>query len=133
MTTGFYKSAAKLLQELGITEPHDIDVEAIAQYCGATIVYEHLEGCAARILGNGDRAIITIDNGTSTGRQRFSAGHELGHWMRDRGKVGFSCTEEVMIREWSAISPERGANDYSADLLLPKSMFTPSRMLKNYS
>jgi hypothetical protein len=43
--------------------------------------------------------------------------------MRDRGKVGFSCTEQMMIGEWSAINAERGANDYAAELLMPPDMF----------
>jgi hypothetical protein len=43
--------------------------------------------------------------------------------MRDRGKVGFSCTEKMMIGEWSAINAERGANDYAVDLLMPPDMF----------
>jgi Zn-dependent peptidase ImmA (M78 family) len=118
-----YKSPSRLLNELGITEPSEIDLEAIAQYCGATIVYEELRGCEARILGNDNRAIITINSASSIGRKRFSAGHELGHWMRDRGKEGFSCTEQVMTREWGPINTERGANEYAADLLMPEEMF----------
>jgi len=47
MMVGVYKSPSRLLKELGITEPQEIDVEAIAQYCGATIVYERLEGCGS--------------------------------------------------------------------------------------
>lgn len=126
MSDSVYKSPAKLLDELGITEPQEIEIEAIAQFCGATIVYKPLEGCAARILGNNERAIITVDVNSPIPRRRFSAGHELGHWMRDRGKVGFSCTDQVMLREWSAHNPERGANEYAAELLLPKAMFVPA-------
>ena len=55
------KAPAALLDELGINAPSEIAIEAIAQYCGATIVYEPLDGCEARILGSGDRAIITVN------------------------------------------------------------------------
>jgi len=85
-----YKSPAAILEELGITEPEDLDIEAIAQSRGATIVYERLDGCAARILGDGDQAIITVDDRPHVGRQRFSAAHELGHWMRDRHKLALA-------------------------------------------
>jgi hypothetical protein len=119
-----YKSATSLLNELGIADPDDIDIEAIAQYCKATVVYEPLHGCEARILGNGERAIITVNSRSQRPRQRFSAGHELGHWMRDRNKVGFSCTE-VALRDWNSDNPERYANAYAADLLLPRGMFEP--------
>jgi hypothetical protein len=117
-----YRPPAIILDELGITEPSDISIEAIAQYCGATIVYEPLDGSAARILGAGDRAIITVDARAARPRQRFSAGHELGHWMRDRGKVAFSCVDSDLLREWDDDNPERRANRYAADLLLPRKM-----------
>lgn len=41
-----------LLGELGITEPDEIDVDAIAAYCDAFVVYEFLSGSEARIVGN---------------------------------------------------------------------------------
>jgi hypothetical protein len=111
---------------LGIAEPADIDVNAIAQFCGATVLYGPLDGCAARIAGNGDRAIITIDSRSPLGRQRFSVGHELGHWMFDRGKISlFSCKESVFMKEWSKHNPETRANRYASDLLMPVSMFKP--------
>ena len=119
-----FKSAATLIDELGITETEEIKIEAIAEYCGATIVYEPLDGCDARILGLGDRAIITVDSRATRGRQRFSAGHVLGHWMRDRGKVAFSCEANKFIEAWDADGPEQRANRYAADLLLPKGIFT---------
>jgi Zn-dependent peptidase ImmA (M78 family) len=118
-----YISPTRLLKDLGVREPHEIDIEAIAQDRGATITYEPLQGCEARILGNGDRAIITVNSLSPLGRRRFSAAHELGHWMRDRGKVGFSCTEQVMIGEWGSVNTERAANEYAADLLMPAEMF----------
>jgi Zn-dependent peptidase ImmA (M78 family) len=118
-----YKSPSLLLKELGITQPQEIDIEAIAQHCGATVLYERLEGCEARIVGNDVQAIITVNSASPIGRRRFSAGHELGHWMRDRGKIGFSCTEQVMLGEWGQINTERAANEYAADLLMPADLF----------
>jgi len=116
-------SADKIIKELGVSEPADIDVEAIAQYCAATILYEKLTGCEARILGNADRAIITVNSDSRRGRQRFSAAHELGHWMRDRNTVGFSCTNALFRSQWGGVNPERGANEFAADLLLPQTIF----------
>ena len=122
---GYYKSPKVLLNELGITEPHDIQIEAIAQYCGATIVYETLSGCEARIIGFGDQAIITVKKNSTRERQRFSAGHELGHWMRDRGKISFQCQSRDFTGEWDEDNPERRANRYATDILLPDFMFSP--------
>jgi len=124
-----YRAPALLLEELGVSEPEDILIEAIAEYCGATIVYEPLEGCEGRILGHGDRAIIAVNTGSPRGRQRFSAAHELGHWMCDRGKVAFACNDRILSTEWFADNPERRANRYAVDLLLPEPLF--SRHAKN--
>ncbi|PYN89993.1 MAG: ImmA/IrrE family metallo-endopeptidase [Candidatus Rokuibacteriota bacterium] len=118
-----YRAPESILGELGIREPRDIHIEAIAEYCGATILYQPLEGSEARILGYRDRAIITVNSAAPLGRRRFSAGHELGHWMCDRGKIAFSCTENMLAREWADDNPEVRANQFSAELLLPQPMF----------
>jgi|HubBroStandDraft_2_1064218.scaffolds.fasta_scaffold246962_2 hypothetical protein len=116
-------AADKIIKELGISEPGDVDIEAIAQFCSATILYEKLTGCEARIVGNADRAIITVNCDSRRGRQRFSAAHELGHWMRDRNQVGFSCTNNLFRSQWGPINRERGANEFAADLLMPQTIF----------
>lgn len=42
--------AERLLQELGITEPSEIDLDAIAFHAGARVRYRPLDGCEARIM-----------------------------------------------------------------------------------
>ena len=123
MPAEHFRAPADLLAELGIDRPELIDIEAIAQYCGATVVYENLSGCEARILGKGSEAYITVNARSSVGRQRFSAAHELGHWMYDRGLIGLSCTERTLASDWGGNGIERRANLYAADLLLPAGMF----------
>jgi hypothetical protein len=121
----YFKFPDQLLKELGITAPDEIDIEAIAFHCGATVRYRSLTGCAARIVGNGNNAIITVDSASPRPRQRFSAAHELGHWMYDRGKASLSCQEAQFLKEWSASNPEALANRYASGLLLPVALFVP--------
>jgi len=129
--TGLEDTAEGLLKELGIRHPSEIDIEAIAQYCGATVLYESLAGCAARILGYGDRAFITVSAHDSRARQRFSAGHELGHWLLDRARVSaFACTDAQIASSWSKNDPEKRANRFAASLLLPTSMFRDEARLR---
>jgi hypothetical protein len=45
-----YPTPFEILSNLGITDPHDIDFEAIAEDSGATIRYRSLLGCAERIM-----------------------------------------------------------------------------------
>lgn len=117
------RSAAQLLDELGITKPEEIDLEGIAAYCGAFVVYEPLPGADARIVGSPEKAIITINSTSKRARQRFSVGHELGHWMWDRGKLALSCSAEMQDRRWYGADKETIANRFSAELLMPATMF----------
>lgn len=120
-----YRSPDQVLADLAIVEPSEIDLEVVAQYCGATVVYEPLEGCEAYIIGRDDRAIIAVNSTAYEGRQRFSIGHELGHWMRDRGTRGLACDKRKMSMQWRHEEPENLANLYAADLLFPLQMFVP--------
>lgn len=123
MSRVVYRAPADLLVELGIETPDEIDIEAIAEHCNATVVYEPLAGCAARIIGHGDRAIITVDAGSAQARRRFSTAHELGHWMCDRGRIAFACAELTLVTSWGTDNPERRANRFAAELLMPEKMF----------
>lgn len=116
--------AENLLHHLGVTDPSEIDLEAIAFYLGVRVRYRHLDGCEARIVGNGDSAIITINSRSSNSRMRFSIAHELGHWHHHRGKALVCRAEEYRPRD--QLSPERIADCYAADLLMPHYLFRPA-------
>jgi Zn-dependent peptidase ImmA (M78 family) len=120
-----FSRAKDLLDELGITEPEEIDLEAIAQHVGATVIRERLQGTEARIVGVDDRAIITVNQDSLPTRQRFSIGHELGHWMNDRGRIDLACSTDKQERFYTGTDKESLANEFATELLLPSSMFTP--------
>lgn len=115
----------QILSRLGITQPDELDIEAIAYACGATILPQPLTGCEANIVGFGDRAIITVNSNSILTRRRFSAGHELGHWMKDRGQSAFGCLNFQIDSEWTSNTAETRANRFASGLLLPVSMFVP--------
>lgn len=125
--------AELILHELGIEEPGDIDLEAIAWHRKAFVKYRTLEGCEARIVGFGDKAVITIDDRHGSERARFSVGHELGHWHHHRGRTFVCRPDDIAGRApvdrggrpvgGGALTPERVADAYSADLLMPNYIF----------
>lgn len=117
--------AEKLLQSLGVTQPQEIDLEAIAYDQGAIVKYRPLEGCEARIVGFGERAIITVDDRALPSRVRFSTAHELGHWQNHRGRSLICRPEDIGNARRRALDPERIADNYAADLLLPPYLFVP--------
>lgn len=111
-----------LLQSLGITNPRDIDIEAIAYYVGLRIKRRCLKCCEAMITGRGNKGIISVIPGGMPQRERFSIAHELGHWAHHRGK-SVAC-RAIDIGKFSKTNDlERSADQYAADLLMPWSMF----------
>src|SRR5271170_5581974 len=119
------RAAELLLQALGITDPRDIDLEAIAFDQGAVVRRGALDGCEARIVGFGNRAIITVDDRKPRTRQRFSTAHELGHWKYHRGRHLICRPDEIIDSGRGSLDPERVADYYAADLLLPRYLFIP--------
>ena len=47
--------AERLLKELGVTDPKEIDLEAVAWTLGARVKYRPLDGCEACITGDTER------------------------------------------------------------------------------
>lgn len=116
--------AVDLLRSLGVSEPSEIDVCAIAQTQGATVVEKPVRGAEARIMGLGDKALIVVNADSIPQRKRFSVGHELGHWMRDSGKISLGCNPESQLGSGEG-NAETRANRYASDLLMPDFMFRP--------
>ncbi len=118
-------SAEQLLQELGITEPEEIDLEAIAWHVGATVKRRILDGCEARIVGAGGRAIITVNTNSAFVRQQFSIGHEIGHWHYHRGKSLVCRSDDIGGSSTGSTMLERQADKFAANLLLPNYILRP--------
>ena len=115
----------KILQNLGITEPEEIDLEAIAWTHNVRVKRRLLDGCEARIIGTIDAAIISVDSRVNPLRQRFSIAHELGHWKNDRGCSFFCTSDDIGINIKSNKFAERMANQFAANLLLPHYLLMP--------
>ncbi len=118
-------SAEQIILQSGITAPEEINLEAIALSLGAQVKRRPLTGCEARILGRGHDAIITVNINSREKRQRFSIGHELGHWQCHRGE-SFECSKnDIGNFKKSSNKKEREADAFSADLLMPWFLFNP--------
>ena len=119
------KNAEQIVQSRGITAPEDIDLEAIALTLGAKVRERPLTGSEARVIGNNDMAIITINSQSNFERKRFSLGHEIGHWQLHRGMV-FACLhEDIGNPSGKTKQKEREADRFSANLLMPWFLFKP--------
>lgn len=118
-----------LLRELGITSPYEIDVEVIAWHCGLEVQYKELRSCDARIVGAGDRGVLSVDVNKSPERKRFSVAHEIGHWQLHRGQIMMCRADEIDVGKKSNSAHERDADAFAAALLMPAYLFEPAAAL----
>jgi hypothetical protein len=113
------------LKALGITDPAEIDLEAIAWDQGARIRSRPLDGCEARIIGTTDNAIITVNSRSPRRRRRFSIAHELGHWHYHRGRTLMCLADDIGRAAVGELGPETVANRFASRLLMPEYLFQP--------
>jgi hypothetical protein len=117
--------AESIIDGFAIRDPKDIDVEAISIDAGMQVRFRKLDGCSATLLGVGDSAIATINPSGNRGRDRFSIGHELGHWSMHRGQ-SFYCRAENFGNYTKADKlKEKQADEFSSRLLTPTSLLRP--------
>lgn len=127
--TNNLKPAERLLLDLGVSEPSDIDVEAIAHVQGLQILYRPLDGCDALIMGSGDRGIITINSSAAPQRKRFSIAHELGHWQFHRKRTTLCTAKDIERGSQNRnriLDDERVADRFGSELLMPTYLLKPA-------
>jgi len=118
-----------ILKELGIYEPENIDLDLIAFSLDAEVKYSSLDDCEGNIIGTDTKAIISINQNARFERQRFSLGHELGHWINDRQKnLSYRCSandmnQRSLKKDDFKQNKEVRANHFSADLLMPNYIY----------
>lgn len=122
--------AEALIEGLGIKRPEDIVLDAIAYMLGVAVEYTPLQGCEALIVGADRRAIIKVNSNSLPERQRFSLGHELGHWHHHKGKVLYCSHDDIEGDARRARETEQIADNYSASLLMPSYLFKPALAAK---
>jgi Zn-dependent peptidase ImmA (M78 family) len=117
--------AERLLQSLGVTEPKEIDLEAIAWTQGAVVNYRPLDSCEATIVGSKRRAVISVNSHSPPRRRRFSLAHELGHWHFHRGQILICGKDDIANFANESLNPERQADAFASDLILPNYLLDP--------
>lgn len=124
----FRQQPDEILKKIGIYSPEDIDLDLVAYSLNATVKRESLSDCEGYIIGTNEKAIITVSKDTIIQRQRFSLGHEIGHWVNDKKKnLTYRCDENDMRRRIAKeddyiYQREIRANQFASELIIPSYM-----------
>jgi len=126
--------AREILTKLDIKFPSEIAVEEIAWTRNALVQKGPLEGAEGRLVCGDKGGIITVKADIpETGKKRFVAAHELGHFeLHKVSNKLVLCTDKDLLYwhktiKWhESIKPqEREANEFAAELLMPENLFGP--------
>ena len=112
-------------QNPGIQVP--IPLEAIAYAAGIREINKKpMDGLEGALVANPEKSegIILINEGARHQRQRFTLGHELGHYFIPRHGHQMNCgISDLMTSDQKSLSAaqrmELEANQFSAELLMP--------------
>lgn len=100
-----------------------IDVELLAEMCGARVLYETFDDALSGLLIALDGwGVIGVNDTHAPVRQRFTVGHELGHYVlghHDRFHIDIGPDASYGHPPGYDWQSERAANDFSAELLMP--------------
>lgn len=129
------RQAESLVTSLGITQA-PVNVEDIARHLGLRVVSMELdEGVSGLLISKPELSCIVIRQGDAPQRQRFSIGHEIGHFVL---RHQFESGEHVHVDRGFRVShrdqrsatgtdlKEIEANQFAAALLMPSSLLLES-------
>lgn len=116
-------AARRILQQSECKLP--LDVKALVQNCGVTILHRTVEKSVTGILVvNGARATIMLNDWFEQDQQRFSLAHLFGHFVLHRRSaplfVDFIRFNEEKSSRQARRLQEREANDFATELLMPE-------------
>lgn len=118
-------AAKRLIEELDIRHPSEIDVELIAADRGLQVRYRPLAHEAGHLLRATQTGIITVDPSAQRSEKwRFVIAHELGHFLLHPTLDQFCiCTDKDLNAWYRESGHEADANYFAAELLMPESLF----------
>lgn len=101
-----------------------VDVASVAKEMGLSIFTMSLppgiSGMIARSNDTPSGFVIYVDDEEPSYRQRFTAAHEIGHYVLHRDSIGDGIQDNYLLRaEGMSNRQEQEANRFAADLLMP--------------
>lgn len=136
-----------VLDDATITAP--VDVAAAAEKLGVKIFAAKLAEKVSGVLlrepsyGSSSGFVIFVDQDEPAVRQRFTAAHELGHFVLHKEAVGHKNEDNYLLRsDGMSNRQEVEANQFAASLLMPFDLIesamrngvtTPKELAKHFN
>ena len=120
--------ARRIIEDRGINDPAEIDLEDIAESLEVTIQHADLEGCdgVLQVFPDPKCGLITVRSSIKEeGQKRFTIAHELGHYeIPGQPNQDYHCGPAEISPMRHRIRPEEvAANEFAAELLMPEKLF----------
>lgn len=120
-------AARKVLTELGIESIQtltSVKLKDVIQARGAFYEEIYLDRKDGRIVTYQNKSVISINKSISdTGKKRFTAAHELGHFELHKNLSVNADTQYELCDWYKAGSHEKEANEFASELLMPTKIF----------
>jgi Zn-dependent peptidase ImmA (M78 family) len=116
------RKATELLKQAGQDAP-PIDPMKVAEHLGLRVAYTSLsKGLSGRLFP--DRLLIEVNEAEHRHRQRFTIGHEIGHFVLGHSQV--FCRFDDRSSDDPTRPNERQANWFSTCVLMPEALVRQS-------
>jgi hypothetical protein len=116
--------ANAILKEFKLSNLKGVELEDLYAIKGIFYEEKFLHGSQARIISNDKYSKITVNTSlTYKNQKRFAQAHELGHFELHRGNRIICDTEKSFIEYHSKGGHEVEANEFAAELLMPRKSF----------
>lgn len=129
-------TARNVLKQVGISDLRDLILEDfIRWHPGCHLNEASMKASQGRIQFKGSSALITVNSDIkSKGQKRFVMAHEFGHFNLHNGLQPFFTCDDNSFNQWlSQGEHEREANEFAAELLLPKKILNTECSSNSFS
>ena len=126
--------AADILNEYGLQRGGNVDLRNLAFDRGLIVMNKPMTGAEGRLVQRGKQAIATINDGIQyEGKRTFVIAHEFGHFELHQDSQLFLCDEADFV-DWHRSRPEETeANQFAAELLMPREWFSSEASAVQFS
>ena len=111
----------------GFINGYEVDIESIVKSKGIILEKDtHMDSAMSGILTKDkekDRWIIRVNAKHHIKRQRYTIAHEFAHYCLHKDDRGSFVDETIYFRKENNSSIEYNADEFAAELLMPKDLF----------